>query len=269
MNMPDLPDKTLNTGVGARCKNPGNRTGTDSTYGSGVDTSSAHKWTIYKDWEHGYAGNCSLLLKYLDGTKKSQYGLGERNPCMASVIFTWCPPSGVGSESLEKTKKYVKTICDYLEIESDDRIAITENNLVCIEIAKGSIDSGCVHKDACKKGVKMCVENYIKNGGHLDTNENLGKVDSQIVKDITSGISVGGSSSGGNSGGTSNSSSSSTSNTLGVDGSKYTNGTGTFSGTEWGKPVEGDVKDLYKLNSSKNGKGDGVIVGTHMRQKYK
>lgn len=56
------------------------------------------------------------------------------------------------------------------------------------------------------------------------------------------------------------------SNPLGIDSSRYTSGKGSFSGTEWGKPIEGGtVKNLNKCNSNK--KSTGVIIGSHIRQK--
>lgn len=265
MKNPGLGDRDNRQGVGVKYKNPGNRTGNDSVYGSGTAQGS-HNWTVYSNWTNGYAGNCLLLLRYLDGTQKSNYGLGERNPCMASIIFTWCPPSGSGGESLSSSQQYVASMCRYLGIEADDRIAITENNLVCIELAKGMIDSGCVHNSECRAGVKMCLERYVKDGGHLDTNENLGKVDSQVVKNIIAGVNVGSANVSGNVGGSSGGTSGTT-NQLGADASKYTNGTGTFSGTEWGKPIDcGTISasDVF-ANSSKGGR-EGVVVGTHLKQ---
>lgn len=260
MKNPGLSDRNNRQGVGVKYNNPGNRTGNDSVYGKGTAQGS-HNWTVYSNWTNGYAGNCLLLLSYLDGTKQSQYGLGERNPCMASIIFTWCPPSGSGGESLSSSQRYVGDMCRYLGIEADDRIAITENNLVCIELAKGMIDSGCVHNSECRAGVRMCLERYVKNGGSLDTNENLGKVDSQIVKNIMAGINVGVAGVGGNIGSTG------TTNTLGVDASKYTNGTGSFSGTEWGKPIDcGTISASDAFTNSLKGGRPGVVVGTHLKQ---
>lgn len=190
MQKPNLKDTLNDKGVGVRLKNPGNRTGT-SHFGKGTDNSS-HHYTIFSDWTSGYAGCTELLLKYLDGRMSSKYGLGSRNPCMISVIYTWAPPDD-GNDSAG----YVKNMCRYCGIEPDDKIAITENNLFCMELAKGFIDSGCVQTQACRDGVKKALQYYVSQGGKLDSTDNLGKDTADVVQKIKSGQNITGDFSGG------------------------------------------------------------------------
>jgi len=185
MKIPNISDKdTATNAAGFRNKNPGNRTGRDDVFGSGQD-SSGHHYTTYKDWVHGYAGNTMLLLRYLDGTMKSSYGLGKRNPCMISVIYTWAPPDD-GNDS----KDYVEKMCGYCGIEPDDKIPITRDMLIAMELAKGLMDSGSVHNSECRVGVDKAIAYYTKKGGRLDNNTNLGKDTSDLIQKLKSGMSI-------------------------------------------------------------------------------
>lgn len=262
MKDPGLYDRLYKKGAGYRNCNPGNRTGEDSVFGSGVEHGS-HLWTKYSNWVNGYAGNCILLLKYLDGisppSSGAKYGLIERNPCMISVIYTWAPPSDNNNSA-----QYVEQMCSWCGVEPDDRIAITEQNLYSMELAKGCKDSGCVQASACREGVKKAIAYYTSKGGHLDTSDNLGKVDSKIIQKIKSGDAISVVSGGSNSSGIGTTV---VVNPMGNDDSKYTNGNGVFSGSSWGEPnKKNDISPAdYFVNPSVH--GDGLYVGTHIKQK--